>query len=114
MQSVCSGCGSDVMLCGRVSLLMNVTRLAFDTMMSFGLTVLLVIVMVVVATAPAGVVVGLVGEVDDELDELELGEVDELPQASIATAAAMVATSTHIRGFRVICIAPLDLNSRPE
>src|SRR5712691_9669107 len=46
-QSVCSGCGSDTMLCVRLSLLTNVTWVPAFTVSVFGLTVLFVIVIVV-------------------------------------------------------------------
>ncbi len=37
-QSVCSGCGSDSMSCGRLSLLMNVTREPAEIVTVFGET----------------------------------------------------------------------------
>ncbi len=51
-QSVCSGCGSDVMLCERVSLLTNVTRAPGVTLVCVALTPADVIVMVVVVVPP--------------------------------------------------------------
>src|SRR5215831_17921295 len=64
-QSVCSGCGSDAMLCGRVSLLTNRTWLPRGTTTFFGDTALFA--MVIVAAA------------------FGLGELLELlPQAAVA------------------------------
>jgi hypothetical protein len=48
------------MSCDRLSLLTNVTWLPMGTMMSFGVTALFAIVIVMVATAPGGVVGGVV------------------------------------------------------
>jgi len=61
-------------------------------MMFFGVAVLLVIVMVLVATAPAGVVVGLLGPAD-ELEPL----LD--PQAMIPPATAATHASVRILLF---------------
>jgi hypothetical protein len=66
--------------------------------MFFGLATLFVMVIVVVATAPAGVVVGLVGEGVDGLEpELELDP--ELLQAAIARAAA-AANANRVMSMR--------------
>jgi hypothetical protein len=58
-------------------------------MMFLGVAVLLVMVIVFVATAPGGVVLGLLGE-PDELDELELPQA-VIVHAAIAAAIAVLA-----------------------
>jgi hypothetical protein len=95
------------MLCDWLSLLMNVTWLPRATMMFFGFTVLFVIVIVVVLTAPAGVVLGLVGP------ELEL-DPDELPQALIPNATAVArAAAVQICRDPVLRMLPIRPESAP-
>jgi hypothetical protein len=65
-------------------------------------------VIVVVATAPAGVEVGLVGEGPDGLEELELDP--EPLQAAIAKAAAAAnAAAPVVRANLFIRMSSLDL-----
>src|SRR5687768_16912165 len=77
MQSVCSGCGSDVISCGRESLLMKVTRVPRATVMDCGHTALLRIRNVVAF--------GSVEHV--RLDDGEL-ELPPQPAANVANTAA--------------------------
>src|SRR5437764_14580508 len=84
-QSPWSGCGSDVMLCGWLSLLMNVTWVPRVTRTFLGLTAPFAIVIVVAATASAGGAVGLLGPVE----ELEPPQAAIAHEAATAKAAAL-------------------------
>src|SRR5689334_3048852 len=93
-QSLCSLTGSDTMLCGRVSLLMNVTWFHALIWTSFGLTPVAVIVIVAA----------------------DVGESGEL-HAAATTAAATNGTAARRSTFRSqvpcswISIAMIDLTS---
>src|SRR6185295_1521920 len=95
-QSVCSGCGSEVISCARESLLMNVTRVPRGTVRLAGQTALFRI---------RNVVAGF-GMVEQVM--FADGAEPELPPQAAVTAAAAAATTMTRASLTHIIASPAD------